>query len=443
LQAQQAGSPLQSVSPQSFWPSQSLSKPSLQVLLAISRAAGAPQSSAQSQAVSPAAHWPSPQQRSVGSFVHDHQLDSHRMSAQETGLTPPPAPQQNHPLMGQYCLPLQSAEQVRQSSPSPASQTPLPQTAPLPAAPQSSGQVQLLSVVSHVPLPQQTDISVWEQLPPEQRSVVQESLSSHSASLLHSQFAASKTQAPLTQKSTVHVTPSLQVIGVPLHAPLPHRSLVVQELPSLQVLVLFVYQQAPLLHESFVHGLPSLQLTGVPVQAPAAHTSPDVQALLSLHGLVLFTRRHVPALQKSLVQGLLSLHWLWLVQPHAAVLCWQTPLAQESTLQARPSSQFIAVPRHKPAAHRSLVVQALLSLHVLVLFERTQVPLEHESLVHGLLSSQFIVVPRQTPLLQKSFVVQALPSLHAAVLLACWQLPPTHVSVVQALLSLHCVLLVH
>jgi hypothetical protein len=297
LQAQQPWSPLQSASLQSLVPSQSLSNPSAQVAPAISRLVGAPQSSGQSHEDSVAAHSPSPQQRSVGSFVQVHQFELHRKSAQETGFTPPPAPQQNHPEKVPYCLPLQSAGHVRQSSPSPASHTLFPHSAPVPPAPQSSGQLQPDSPLSHAPLPQQLDIAVCTHSPEEQRSVVQESLSSHSASPLQPQLLASNTHEPLTQRSTVQAMPSLQASAVPLHAPFAQRSFVVQALPSLQAAVLLTYQHTPLLQESLVHGFPSLQLTGVPAQTPPEHASPVVQALPSLHAPVELTCRHVPLLQ--------------------------------------------------------------------------------------------------------------------------------------------------
>jgi hypothetical protein len=68
-------------------------------------------------------------------------------------------------------------------------------------------------------------------------------------------------------------------------------------------------------------------------------------------------------------------------------------------VQGLPSLQIgAAPPRHFPLAHRSDVVQALLSSHALVLFAKMQpFPVSHESSVHGLLSLQVTVVPTHLP----------------------------------------------
>ena len=65
----------------------------------------------------------------------------------------------------------------------------------------------------------------------------------------------------------------------------------VQALPSLHVLVLFVVdaQPWPGSQESSVQGwLSSQWVVGPPLQSPPPQVSPVVQAFPSLHGLVLF-----------------------------------------------------------------------------------------------------------------------------------------------------------
>jgi hypothetical protein len=83
-----------------------------------------------------------------------------------------------------------------------------------------------------------------------------------------------------------------------------------------------------------------LQLSGgPPTHVPPEQASPVVQALPSLHGFVLLTY----------------------VQPEAGL--------QESLVQMLPSSQFSGgPPTHVPTEHVSFVVQALPSLHGLLLF---------------------------------------------------------------------------
>jgi hypothetical protein len=78
-------------------------------------------------------------------------------------LSPQPsaAPQQKRPDGAPVVLPLQSAEQLRQSSPSPASHSPLPHTAPPEPLMQSFGHVSQISPDSHVPsLSQGSQLSV-------------------------------------------------------------------------------------------------------------------------------------------------------------------------------------------------------------------------------------------------------------------------------------------
>jgi hypothetical protein len=102
---------------------------------------------------------------------------------------------------------------------------------------------------------------------------------------------------------------------------------------------------------------------------------------------------------------------------------------QESSVQGLLSLQLGAgPPLHVPPPHVSFVVQALPSLHGLVLLTWTQPPGTpkaaglQESFVQGLLSSQLSgAPPLQVPPPHVSFVVQAFPSLQGAVLFAFTQ----------------------
>ena len=95
---------------------------------------------------------PLPQQYGEAAVaVHCHGLVVQRESLHVTGWEPAPSPQQKRWLGVPPCLPRQSDGQLRQSSPFPASQMPLPQLAPLPAM-QSFAQPWQFSPVSQVPL---------------------------------------------------------------------------------------------------------------------------------------------------------------------------------------------------------------------------------------------------------------------------------------------------
>ena len=113
------------------------------------------------------------------------------------------------------------------------------------------------------------------------------------------------------QLSSVQTFPSLQSGGgPPTHAPPLQVSFVVQALPSLHALVLFVcLQPVAGSHASSVQGLPSSQFGAtLPTHAPSAQTSTVVQALPSLQGAVLFTfSQPVAGLQLSSVQTFPSL----------------------------------------------------------------------------------------------------------------------------------------
>jgi len=190
---------------------------------------------------------------------------------------------------------------------------------------------------------------------------------------------------------------------------------VVQALPSLQATVLFVNTQpVDVLQVSVVHTLLSLHTVAPPGwQVPPPQVSPVVQALPSLHGAALFVNTQpVEVLQESFVHPLPSLHT---VAPPG----WQLPPPQVSP-----------------------VVQALPSLHGIVLFVRTQpVAVLHVSVVHGFPSSQLGAwPPTHVPPAQVSAVVQALLSSHEAVLFVNTQpVEVLQVSVVHTSLSLHTV----
>src|SRR6266481_1479572 len=113
-----------------------------------------------------------------------------------------------------------------------------------------------------------------------------------------------------------------------------------------------------------------------------------------------------------MVHSSVSPHSASVLQQFATGSCTQ-PVAslQESVVQALPSLQFGGgPPTQLPPLQVSLVVQALLSLHGLVLLVWTHpVAGLHVSVVQTLLSLQFGAgPPTQLPPLQVSLVVQAL-----------------------------------
>lgn len=290
------------------------------------------------------------------------------------------------------------------------------------------------------------------QLPPVQTSFVVHALPS-----LHGFVLLMCTQMSPWQSSVVQTLPSSHAdedahstqpgIGVPWQVPLMHTSLLVQGCPSPQEFELLVWVQPDAgLQESSVHTFPSSQFGAGPgTQAPPWHVSVVVQALPSLQGNELSAWRHPTAeSQKSSVHTLLSLQLgagpgmqlppeqvSFVVQAlpslHGLVLlaCMQPPAgSHESSVQTFPSSQFSGEPGTQlPPEQASLVVQALLSLQGLVLLTCTQ-PLAglQESSVHPFPSSQFGGGPgMQLPPAHVSFVVHASPSLHGLVLLTCVQ----------------------
>lgn len=145
-----------------------------------------PQSTAQFMSSSEPSQVPSPQHEPiVGVLEQVLPLPVQRPSAQVTPYCAEPSPQQ-YRLDGRPTVtPLQSAEQLWQSSPSAVSQTLLPQTAPLPAM-QSLEQLTQSSPDSQVPLPQQLAIGSCTQLSLTHESVVHALPSSQSALVVHS-----------------------------------------------------------------------------------------------------------------------------------------------------------------------------------------------------------------------------------------------------------------
>jgi len=96
---------------------------------------GAPQSISQLNPSSVPSQTVSPQHEPIaGTLVQETPPSEQRLSPQSSGFWPSPSPQQKRLLGLPFCLPLQSSGQETQSSPSPASQTPLPQSAPDPPA---------------------------------------------------------------------------------------------------------------------------------------------------------------------------------------------------------------------------------------------------------------------------------------------------------------------
>ena len=208
----------------------------------------------------------------------------------------------------------------------------------------------------------------------------------------------------------VHSALVLQPIG-PTQDPAAQTSPVVQPLLSLHAAVLLVNVQPEAgSHALSVHTLPSLQLrVGPATQLPPAHVSPPVQTL--------------PSEQLALLAP-----------------CWQPASgSQLSSVQALPSAQFLTpLEVHAPAAHTSVSVHTLPSLHVAVLATcRHPDPPSQLSSVQGLPSLHEIAAPdRQAPPAHWSPTVHTLPSLHGTVLLV--DLHPVAVSqlsVVQGLLS--------
>ncbi len=256
------------------------------------------------------------------------------------------------------------------------------------------------------------------------------------------------THAPAVHVSTwVHASPSSQTVvsatGVYSHAPEVglHETVLhafgahavgdpALQLPPLQ-LSLLVHalpseHDAPSLpatetqfftgsHVSTVHGLPSPQSlsVGVPAQMPAAHVSLCVQDTSSLQLAVLNVG----------------------TQPIAG--------SHVSSVQGKPSLQVNALPLHKPFAHASASVQALLSVQVAPSLPAVAVqPIagSQASAVQGFSSLQVLVVPVQIWPTHVSETVHALLSSQPVPASASACAQPTLVvqlSIEQGLLSSH------
>ena len=111
------------------------------------------QSRTQVPAVSLPPQRPSPQHTLTGFRV---QLEPHRFTSQPTGFVPALPQQKRVPGLPLW-IPAQSAGQETQLSPSPASQIPLPQTAP---PTQSCAQLAQVSLASHTPFVQAARL-IW------------------------------------------------------------------------------------------------------------------------------------------------------------------------------------------------------------------------------------------------------------------------------------------
>jgi hypothetical protein len=296
------------------------------------------------------------------------------------------------------------------------------------------------------------------------------------------------------QVSTVHINPSLQVIGAKMHAPFVElQESAVQAELSLQytgvsgtqepftgahtsgkhLLVTPVVQSTLKLvagSEHFVQSgtvvfthpeedtqdpvmqpSPVLQFNGVLVHPMEGLQELIVHASSSWQEEEIFTYwQPVAGTHESLVQALLSLqvigtnkHPVALLQESVVqrLLSLQTKGAcshpctgsQESTVHARPSSQLIGANRHPPTAWQESAVHALLSLQVILTCWQPSVVLQL-SFVQSLLSLQLMgVLLHFVTLLQESRV-QALLSLQLTRVYT--HSPPEHASLVQASLSL-------
>lgn len=153
-------------------------------------------------------------------------------------------------------------------------------------------------------------------------------------------------------------------------------------------------------------------MAGPEVHEPPMHRSPTVQAFPSSHGAALLVNTHAPVAgsQASSVQALPSLHGLVLPER-------QVPALQESpTVHASPSSQadWLGTDTQSPVSG------------------------SHESSVHAFPSSQSTRSPlSQLPAAQRSPTVHASPSSHGSEFGENEQRPvvPMQVSVVHALPS--------
>jgi hypothetical protein len=187
------------------------------------------------------------------------------------------------------------------------------------------------------------------------------------------------------------------------------------------------------MHASVVQPFMSLQVIGVPEHAPAAQTSALVQALASSHAAVLFAKPQPEAgAHVAVVHGFVSSGQVRVVPTHAPIalhaspvvhiepseharpaagVCTQPPALQESSVHGFMSSQPMAVPAHTPVIEQtSPVVHASPSLHsapgLTVL--RQPVDVAQESVVQGFESSQLTADPP----VQAAAAVHVVPLVH-------------------------------
>jgi hypothetical protein len=238
------------------------------------------------------------------------------------------------------------------------------------------------------------------QLPPTHLSTSVQALPSLQV-LLSSLAKAQPVRA--LQLSSVHGLLSLHANApLPIQAPLAlhvsvgvHRLLSLQALPLRLLLPALLQTPVVVAQESTVHGLPSLQFLGEPTQLPELQASSSVHTLPSVQVLVLSAAKLQPLAgrQLSSVQSLLSLQ-LSVPLPTQAPLTLQVSVGVHKlpSLQAAPTS---------PAEPRLLQVPVTVS---------------QESSVQGLPSLQLLGVPTHVPELQPSLCVQALPSVHVLLL---------------------------
>jgi hypothetical protein len=198
--------------------------------------------------------------------------------------------------------------------------------------------------------PLQPVLGVPEQIPPEHRSLLVQARPSSQAVvvLLVTQPIAG------SQASRMQGLPALALhtrAEPARQLPPEHASPIVQALPSLQAaVVLLVTQPIAGSQASRMQGLPALALhtSAVPSQAPPRHASALVQALPSSQAALLFTWLQASFWQSSVVHGFWSSQSAAALQAQVAVSeTHERALSEQlSVVQARPSSQTRATPKH-------------------------------------------------------------------------------------------------
>jgi hypothetical protein len=196
-----------------------------------------------------------------------------------------------------------------------------------------------------------------------------------------------------------HESSAAQTVAVPVQAPAWQLSLAVQALASLQAVPSGLAKAAQPVAGSHTpavwHELAAQITGGPPLQAPPWHVSVEVQALPSSHAVPFgfgVAAEHTPDC---------GLH---------------TPAAKHGIPGAGQTTGF--EPAHTPAAHVSVWVQPLPSLHIVPSgfagnAQRPVCGAQVPAVWHAPGAPQTIgFAPTHTPLWQVSLVVQALPSLH-------------------------------